>query len=86
MILIIRRTCARIDEGPLMRPSMILVKEGVRVMMHNAWIGHIGVVWHLTVMIGIHAPGYDVRRRARIKQNYGIDIPEKFPPPRPVES
>ncbi|KAI9752432.1 MAG: hypothetical protein M1815_000510 [Lichina confinis] len=33
---------------------------------------------------GIHAPGFDQRRRERIRQNYGIDVPSSFPPPRPA--
>ncbi|KAI9884278.1 MAG: hypothetical protein M1823_003933 [Watsoniomyces obsoletus] len=34
---------------------------------------------------GVYAPGYQERRRERLKQHYGIDIRDP-PPPRPVES
>lgn len=29
--------------------------------------------------LGIYGPGYAERRRERIKQNYGIDVPASFP-------
>ncbi|KAI4205298.1 MAG: hypothetical protein LQ350_000621 [Teloschistes chrysophthalmus] len=32
---------------------------------------------------GIYGPGYQERRRERLKQNYGIDVPETFPPASP---
>jgi hypothetical protein len=32
----------------------------------------------LTLIPGIYGPGYDERRKARIKENYGIDVPEPF--------
>ncbi|KAL8970629.1 MAG: hypothetical protein Q9183_001425 [Haloplaca sp. 2 TL-2023] len=35
---------------------------------------------------GIYGPGYQERRRERLKQNLGIDVPETFPPPSPQPS
>lgn len=31
----------------------------------------------LTFYSGIYGPGYDERRRQRIKENYGIEVPAK---------
>ncbi len=28
--------------------------------------------------LGIYGPGYEERRRQRIKENYGIDVPEPY--------
>ncbi|KAL8872079.1 MAG: hypothetical protein Q9174_002230 [Haloplaca sp. 1 TL-2023] len=35
---------------------------------------------------GIYGPGYQERRRERLKQNLGIDVPETFPSPSPQAS
>jgi len=32
----------------------------------------------LTANLGIYGPGYEERRKQRIKENYGIDVPEPY--------
>lgn len=32
----------------------------------------------LTTDPGIYGPGYEERRKQRIKENYGIDVPEPY--------
>jgi hypothetical protein len=32
----------------------------------------------MTMNPGIYGPGYEERRKQRIKENYGIDVPEPF--------
>tara|TARA_R110002060_G_scaffold29983_2_gene40464 strand:- start:2653 stop:2799 length:147 start_codon:yes stop_codon:yes gene_type:complete len=36
-----------------------------------------GFICKLIFALGIYAPGYDERRRERIKEKYGIEVPAK---------